>query len=134
MRTYGLSEAQQDHVWLSLRAGESARFIARHHQAPLQHAQRYFRQTGGVRPTLRSRPASHLSAGEREEVSRGIAGGESRRIAGGWVERRRPSVGRSPTTADEPRTEPGQPMPRHSSGHAGRRCRCWRPGQCCERG
>ena len=80
MRTYVLSDVQQDQVWGSLRAGESVRSIARHHRVPLQHVQRYFRQTGGVRPAPRSRSGRHLSSAEREEISRGIAAGESARV------------------------------------------------------
>lgn len=47
---------------------------------PLQHVQRYFRQTGGVRQAPRCRSVRHLSAAEREEISRGIAAGESARV------------------------------------------------------
>jgi hypothetical protein len=91
VRTYGLSEVQQDQVRGSLRAGESLRSIARHHRVPLQHVQRYFRQTGGVRPAPQTRSARHLSDAEREEISRGIAAGESaRQIAA--------RLGRAPAT------------------------------------
>jgi IS30 family transposase len=91
VRTYGLSDDQQDLVWSSLRAGESVRSIARHHQVPLQHVQRYFRQTGGVRPTPRSRSTRHLSAAEREEISRGIAAAQSARVIAA-------RLGRAPAT------------------------------------
>ncbi len=94
MRTYGLSEDQQDQVWGSLRAGESVRSIARHHQVPLQHVQRYFRQTGGVRPTPRCRSAQHLSGAEREEISRGIAAGESARVIAARLERAPATISR----------------------------------------
>jgi hypothetical protein len=46
MRVYGLSPEQLDALWVSLRAGESLRSIARHHRVPLQHVRRYFAQTG----------------------------------------------------------------------------------------
>ena len=94
MRTYGLTDEQQDVVWGSLRAGESVRSIARHHRVPLQHVQRYFRQTGGVRPVPRSRSVRHLSAAEREEISRGVAAGESARAIATRLERAPATVSR----------------------------------------
>jgi hypothetical protein len=54
VRTYGLSEAQQDQVWAALRTGESVRSIARHQQSPLHHVQRYLSQNGGVPITAAS--------------------------------------------------------------------------------
>lgn len=91
MRTYGLSEQQQDQVWAGLRAGESISRIARHQRVPQQHVRRYFAQTGGVRPAARRRSVRQLSSMEREEISRGLAAGESaRRIAA--------RLGRSPAT------------------------------------
>jgi IS30 family transposase len=94
VRTYGLSDYQQDQVWGSLRAGESVRSIARHHQVPLQHVQRYFRQTGGIRPAPRCRSARHLSATEREEISRGIAAGESARVIAARLKRAPATISR----------------------------------------
>jgi len=94
VRTYGSSDDQQDLVWGSLRAGESVRSIARHHQVPLRHVQRYLRQTRGVRPTQRSRSARHLSAAEREEISRGIAGGDSAQVNAGRLQRAPATVSR----------------------------------------
>lgn len=66
----------------ALRAGESLSRIARHHRLPQQHVRRYFAQTGGVRPPPLRRAARALSAAEREEISRGIAGGVSARGIG----------------------------------------------------
>ncbi len=75
----------------ALRTGESVRSIARHQQSPLHHVQRYLSQNGGVRPSPRRRAVGHLTAAEREEVSRGLAAGEScRRMAA--------RLGRSPAT------------------------------------
>jgi IS30 family transposase len=82
MRTYGLSKAQQDEIWAALRAGESLSWIARHHRVPLQHVRRYFAQTGGVRPGPPRRAGRHLAAVEREEISRGLARGDSMRTIG----------------------------------------------------
>nr|WP_257042089.1 helix-turn-helix domain-containing protein [Streptomyces sp. TLI_55] len=48
----------------------------------MQHARRFLYQSGGVRLTPQTRSERHLSGSEREEISRGIAAGESaRRLA-----------------------------------------------------
>lgn len=94
MRTYGLSSEQLDAVWVSLRAGESLGRIARTHRVPLQHIRRYFLQTGGVRPRPVSRSLRQLSAAEREEISRGLAAGESFRLIGGRLGRSHTTIGR----------------------------------------
>ena len=73
---------------------ESVRSIARHHRVPLQHVQRYFRQTGGIRPAPRCRSARHLSGAEREEISRGIAADESARVIAARLERAPATISR----------------------------------------
>ncbi|WP_223864731.1 helix-turn-helix domain-containing protein [Streptomyces sp. 5-10] len=57
----------------------------------MQHARRFLYQSGGVRLTPQQRPPRHVTGGEREEISRGIAAGESAR----QLARR---LGRSPST------------------------------------
>ncbi len=94
MRTYGLSLEQLDAVWVSLRAGESLGRIARTHRVPLQHIRRYFMQPGGVRPAPLSRSPRQLSSVEREEISRGVAAGDSYRVIGARLERSHSTVGR----------------------------------------
>lgn len=92
MRTYGLSEQQQDQVWAALRAGESVCRIARHQRVPQQHVRRYFAQTGGVQPPPVRRSVRALSAPEREEISRGIAAGMTARAIGARLERSHSTV------------------------------------------
>lgn len=94
MRTYGLSVHQQDQVWAALRAGESVTRIARHQRLPQQHVRRYLGQTGGVRPPVRRRSVRQLTAGEREEVSRGLAAGESLRQIGRRLGRSHATISR----------------------------------------
>jgi IS30 family transposase len=48
-------------------------------------------RTGGVRPPVRTRAADRLSLTEREEISRGVAAGESARVIAG-------RLGRAPST------------------------------------
>ncbi len=82
MRAYGLTDEQQAEVWQRWRTGQSLRSVARDLGAPPRHVRRYLARTGGVRQRPPARSARHLSHGEREEVSRGIAAGWSlRRIA-----------------------------------------------------
>lgn len=55
-----------DEVWRRWRAGESISGIARAVETPPQHVQRFFAQTGGVRPPSRQRRVQHLTIAERE--------------------------------------------------------------------
>ncbi|MGX4688238.1 transposase [Streptomyces sp. JNUCC 63] len=57
----------------------------------MHHVRRFLHQSGGLRMVPRQRSGRHLTGGEREEISRGIAAGESAR----QMARR---LGRSPST------------------------------------
>ncbi len=88
---FGLSLGERERVWELRRTGISLRAIARTIGHPPQHVSRYVASTGGRRPAPRRRAARCLSVGEREEISRGLASGQSMRgIAAG--------IGRSHTT------------------------------------
>ncbi|WP_428849396.1 helix-turn-helix domain-containing protein, partial [Streptomyces lycopersici] len=91
MRDYGFSPAQQDEIWRRWREGQSFSLIGRAFGAPMRHARRFVYQSGGVRLTPQQRSERHLSGSEREEISRGIAVGES----GRQLAKR---LGRSPST------------------------------------
>ena len=80
MRTYGMSEKQQDAVWLGFHAGESINSIAKGQLLPSHHVRRYLGQTGGIRPAPLGRSARQLSAAERDELSCGLVLGESFRV------------------------------------------------------
>lgn len=85
------TEAEKAEVWDRWQGGEAMRSIAR--RLGRQHAsvRTMIEDCGGVRPVPRRRHPRHLSVIEREEISRGIATGESlRRIAG--------RLGRAPST------------------------------------
>jgi len=85
------TEAEIAEVWERRRAGEMTRSIARRLGRNASSIRRLFEDAGGVRPAPRRRPQRHLSLTEREEISRGVAAGESiRAIAGG--------LGRAPST------------------------------------
>jgi len=87
----GFSVEQQDLLWGMWRGGESLRTMERALAVSLPRIQRFLRQTGGIRPGPQRRREGHLAAGEREEISRGIAAGLSGRVIAG-------RLGRSPST------------------------------------
>ena len=87
----GFSVEQQDLLWGMWRGGESLRGMGRSLGVSMPRIQRFLRQSGGVRPVPQRRRAGHLGAGEREEISRGIAAGLSGRVIAG-------RLGRSPST------------------------------------
>ncbi|XAD56640.1 IS30 family transposase [Streptomyces albidoflavus] len=91
VRDYGFSPAQQDEIWRRWREGQSFSLIGRALGAPMQSARRFLYQSGGVRLAPQTRSERHLSGSEREEISRGIAAGESAR----QLAKR---LGRSPST------------------------------------
>ena len=70
---------QQGLVWDGWRRGESLRLIARNLGSQMQHVRRFLIGHGGIRPPERVRHRLHLTAIEREEISRRIAAGRSAR-------------------------------------------------------
>lgn len=86
-----LSHLQQAELWARWKRGESLSAIARALNHPPQTISHLVRQAGGMAPRLRTRSTRVLSAAEREEISRGVAAGESCRT----VSRR---LGRAPST------------------------------------
>jgi IS30 family transposase len=73
------SDADKAQMWDRWQAGDSFREIAvlfnRHHSS----VRGIFERCGGMRPPTRRRSARALTLAEREEISRGIAGGRSLR-------------------------------------------------------
>ncbi len=86
------TEAEKSLMWDRWQRGESLNEIGRFFGIQGHSSiQRIFAETGGIRPAERCRSSRSLSLMEREEISRGIASGESiRSIATG--------LGRSPST------------------------------------
>lgn len=77
-----LSEADRDRIWSLAAEGRTLAGIAREMCRPGATVRDVLRATGGIRPRRRTRAPDRLSVVEREEISRGLAAGEScRRIA-----------------------------------------------------
>ena len=86
-----LTEEQVAEFWRGYRQGESASRLARRFGVARVSVHDRIRRSGGISPTLPCRADRHLRLEEREEVSRGLAVGESLR----QIARR---LGRSPST------------------------------------
>jgi DNA-binding CsgD family transcriptional regulator len=86
-----LAVAQLAELWARRAAGESGTRIARHMGLYGNSVREYIRKAGGVRPRLGTRSRRALSLQEREEISRGLAAGDSLRSIAA-------RIGRSPST------------------------------------
>ncbi len=78
-RPGGLSEAGKQELWERWRAGESISDIARALQKPPGSIHGMLEATGGISPPQRRRRRCALTPAEREEISRGLATGDSLR-------------------------------------------------------
>jgi len=84
VRGFGLSVEEQEQVWQLWGTGKSLSAVARAMGRHVTQVRRYVESMGGRRPARRRRANGCLSVGEREEISRGLACGEScRQIAAG---------------------------------------------------
>jgi IS30 family transposase len=90
-RGHYLAEAVKDAIWVLRAEGVSEAEIGRRLGVPKRTVSKYLQREGGIRPRLRRRPERCLTVAEREEISRGIARGESARAIGR-------ALGRSHTT------------------------------------
>ena len=94
------TEAERAEVWDRYRAGEPMRLIARRLGRQSSSIRTLMMRSGGIRPSERRRDPRHLSGAEREEISRGVAAGESARA----IARR---LGRSASTVCRERARNG---------------------------
>jgi IS30 family transposase len=75
-----LSAAGKKELWDRWRAGESISDIARALQKPPGSIHGMLEATGGISPPRRRRRKCALTSAEREEISRGLAAGDSMRV------------------------------------------------------
>ena len=73
------TEAERVEVWDRWQAGDANRLIGRDLGRSAASIRAFVESWGGVRPAPRRRSLHHLSLLEREEISRGVAAGESMR-------------------------------------------------------
>ena len=115
VQQFGLSVGEQERVWVLRGSGLSLRAVASVlGQAP-HRVRLYVAECGGKRPLLRRRAARCLSVAEREEVSRGLAGGQSAR----WIAA---AIGRSSSTVSREIARNGG---RVAYRAAGAEAACW---------
>src|SRR4051812_7386300 len=75
-----LSPAEVDEVWRRWRSGQAVKVLAREMRRDPSTVRDLLKRTGGIRPVPRCRWELRLSLTEREEISRGLAAGESLRV------------------------------------------------------
>jgi Helix-turn-helix domain len=90
------SVQEQDEVWARWRHGESLRLIARRLGKRGPSVRAFVLQSGGIQQPPRRRPAHSLSLDEREEISRGVAAGDSCRAIATRLGRAPSTVSREP--------------------------------------
>src|SRR3954465_15493574 len=118
-----LSAADEDEIWLMLRAGHAAKPTARALGWSTSGVRGYLERCGGIRPAQRRRSLGRLSLAEREEISRGLAGGVSLRAIAAGLGRASPTISRGGVGSCLVDDQPGGRRQRRSrwiSGRAGR--------------
>ncbi len=85
------SEDERVEVWDRWQVGDANRLIGRDLGRSAASIRAFVESWGGVRPPVRHRSPQHLSLVEREEISRGVAAGDSLRMVAA-------RLGRAPST------------------------------------
>jgi IS30 family transposase len=88
------TETQKAEMWDRWQKGESLNSIARHFGCGHSSIQHVFSRTGGIRPAPRQRSRLALTLAEREEISRGVAAGQSLRAIASTLGRAASTVSR----------------------------------------
>src|ERR1700716_2273315 len=93
-RGHYLTEAVKDAIWVLRAVGVSEAEIGRRLGLPKRTVSKYLERVGGIRPRSGRRPERCLTLAEREEISRGIARGQSARTIGHTLGRSHTTVSR----------------------------------------
>src|SRR6266566_3501090 len=89
-----LTVAEKAEIWMRRGRGEPVWMIARHMGRRRRAVRAHVTSTGGVPPHMPQRSRRELTMGEREELSRGLAVGESCRAMAARMGRAPSSVSR----------------------------------------
>jgi IS30 family transposase len=93
-RRRGLSASQKKDLWERWKRGQSLSDIARALAKQRGSIHSVLASTGGIAPSIRHRSRLALSLSEREEISRGLAGGQSMREIASSLQRAPSTVSR----------------------------------------
>ncbi len=93
-RRPGLSAPQKQELWERWKSGQSMNEIARAFGKERGSIHSVLRSTGGFKPSTRRRSRLALSPFEREEISRGLAEGQSMRTIASLIQRSPSTVSR----------------------------------------
>src|SRR5438046_3722574 len=89
-----MTEADKAEVWRRRAGGEPVPMIARHMGRDRDAVRHVVKARGGIPPRTPQRSRRELRVGEREEVSRGLARGESWRAMAGRLGRAHTTLSR----------------------------------------
>ena len=95
-----LTVQEKTEIWRGYGAGASLRSISRTLGRSMGTLRMLVASTGGRQPVVPRRSALRLSLAEREEISRGIAAGDSCRLIAGRLRRAPSTVSREITSND----------------------------------
>src|SRR3979411_903207 len=93
-RGHYLTEAVQGAIWEVRAGGLSEAEIGRRLGLPKRTVGKYLERLGGIRPRASRRPERCMTSAEREEISRGVARGESARAIGRVLGRSHTTISR----------------------------------------
>src|SRR6476660_5744465 len=119
-----MTPAQRAELWRRFKAGQSVVEIGRALGTPRKTVHWNLLSAGGIAPTPRRRRQGWLTAGEREEISRGLSVGESLRTIAARLERAPSTVSR------EIARNAGRVMYRAEKADTRAWARALRPKQC----